>query len=98
MFPCLLLGSAASGQESEDMCQWIVLRGKGGWGGPVLAGGSSGGAQMPFVSRTVWWVRPGPLRGEGGGEERDAVGTGLGGGKGGVRRRYGVCVDRLMEE
>ena len=67
LFPCLLLGSAASGQESEEMCQWLVLRGEGGWGGPVLAGGSSGGAQMPSVSRTVWRVRPGPLRGEGGG-------------------------------
>ena len=42
------------------MCQWLVLRGEGGWGGPVLAGGSSGGAQMPSVSRTVWRVRPRP--------------------------------------
>ena len=33
-----------------------------------------------------------------GGEERKAVGTGLREGRGGVRRRYGVCVDRLMEE
>ena len=49
------------------MCQWLVLRGEGGWGGPVLAGGSSGGAQMPSVSPTVWRVRPRPLRGEGGG-------------------------------
>ena len=65
LFPCLLLGSAASGQESDEMCQWLVLRGGGGWVGPVLAGGSSGGAQMPSVSRTVW--RPGSLRGEGGG-------------------------------
>ena len=32
------------------------------------------------------------------GEEREAVGTGLGEGRGGVHRRYGVCVDRLMEE
>ena len=32
------------------------------------------------------------------GEEREAVGTGLGEGRRGVRRRYGVCVDRLMEE
>ena len=38
-----------------------------------------------------------PERGRGG-EEREAVGTGLGEGRGGVRRRYGVCVDRLMEE
>ena len=38
-----------------------------------------------------------PERGRGE-EERDAVGTGLGEGRGGVRRRYGVCVDRLMEE
>ena len=61
LFPCLLLGSVASGQKSEEM--WPVLREEGGggreWGGPV-AGGSSGGAQMPSVSRTVWRVRPGP--------------------------------------
>ena len=30
LFPCLLLGSAASGQESEEM--WLVLQGEGGGG------------------------------------------------------------------
>ena len=47
------------------MCQWLVLRGEGGWGGPVLAGGSSGGAQMPsvFLNR----LEGKALRGEGGG-------------------------------
>ena len=63
LFPCLLLGSVARGQESERL--WPVLWGKGdegrGCGGPVqLAGGSSGGAQMPSVSRTVCRGRTGP--------------------------------------
>ena len=90
LFPCLLLGSAASGQESEEM--WLEQQGGGGggreWGGPTT-GGSSGGAQMPSVSRTVW--RPGSLTGEGGEAEHDAAWKGLGERREGVRLWYGVC-------
>ena len=69
------------------------VAGRGGLGWAGAGGGLSSGAQMPSVSRTVWRVRPGPLKGDGGGKKRTEIGEG----RGGVRRRYGVCVDRLME-
>ena len=47
LFPCLLLGSAASGQELEKTCQWLVLRGDEGWGGRVLAMWVGGGGPRP---------------------------------------------------
>ena len=72
----------------------LVLQGEGGGGreqgGPTI-GGSSGGAQIPSVSRTDW--RPGSLRGEGGGRRSTMQpGRDLGrGGKGCVCGMGYVC-------